>query len=75
MCDTSLLAAVEAPPELLMLGEVALRLHMPLWRLQDAFRRGPLPPPLRAGRYRLVPVSQLPALRDALEKAGYLRPT
>jgi hypothetical protein len=76
MCDAQLLLApTQAPPQLLMLGEVALRFHMPLWRLQDAFRRGLLPPPLKAGRYRVVPADQLPALRSALERAGCLRPT
>jgi hypothetical protein len=60
------------PPDLLMLGEVALRLHMPLWKLQDAFRRGLLAPPLRAGRYRVVPAERLPEIEAALRAAGRL---
>ncbi len=69
MCD------VRGATDLLMLGEVALRFGMPLWRLQDAFRRNVLPPPLKAGRYRVVPADRLGALREALERAGYLQPT
>ena len=59
-------------PDLLLLGEVALRLRMPLWKLQDAFRRGLLAPPLKAGRYRVVPADRLPEIEAALRAAGRL---
>ena len=63
-----------ATAEALTLGAAAARLGLPLWKLQRAFTLGLLPVPLRAGRLRLVPSDQLPVLRAALERAGYLRP-
>jgi hypothetical protein len=63
-----------ATAEALTLGAAAARLGLPLWRLQRAFTLGLLPVPMRAGRLRLVPADQLPIIRAALERAGYLRP-
>ncbi len=56
----------------LTVGEAAMRLHCLEWRLRRVFERGLLPEPLRLGRYRLIPVADLPKIQKAMEDVGYL---
>jgi DNA-binding transcriptional MerR regulator len=55
-------------------GDVAKALRVPLWQLRRLFSRGFLPPPPRCGQYRLLYADQLPEIRLALKRAGYLPP-
>jgi hypothetical protein len=56
----------------LTVGEVADRFGIQGWKLSRLFRRGLLPEPMRFRQYRMLPESDLPAIRAALVKAGYL---
>jgi DNA-binding transcriptional MerR regulator len=58
---------------LLPIGEAADLLGVQSWRLRRLFERGLLGEPERVGRTRVVRREQLPRIREALEKAGYLR--
>ena len=57
----------------LTVGDVARRLGVPQWCVRRLFERGILPPPLRAGLFRLIRESDLPKITAALQEAGYLR--
>jgi hypothetical protein len=63
-----------AADRVMLLGEAADRLGVQSWRLARLFRQGHHPEPPRLGRYRVVRESELPALRAALLKAGWLKP-
>ena len=59
----------------LTIGAAAQQLGCAAWKVRRLFQRGLLPPPPRAGTYRVIPVHDLPAVAQALRKAGYLRPS
>jgi AraC-like DNA-binding protein len=63
----------ESEPRYLTMGEVAERLHCQAWRVARVFQRGLLPETPRVGRYRVVREDQVPEVKRALEKAGYLK--
>jgi DNA-binding transcriptional MerR regulator len=42
------------------------------WQVRRLFERGLLPPPSRAGVYRLIYSADLPRVAEALRVAGYL---
>jgi excisionase family DNA binding protein len=65
--------AAVAEREYLTTGEAAVRLGAREWRVARLYQRGLLPEPRRLGRARLIPASDLPRLRDALMRAGYLQ--
>lgn len=54
-------------------GEAARRLGVPEWTVGRMFSRGLVPEPPRLARARVISEESLPELRDALERAGYLR--
>ncbi len=66
--------ATAAAKRLLTLGQCASRLECQLWQIQRIVDRGMVPEPPRVGKYRVFAESDLPALRSALAKAGFLPP-
>lgn len=44
------------------------------WHLRNCLARGLLAEPPRVGRFRMFSAEDAPRVREALEKAGYLRP-
>jgi hypothetical protein len=55
------------------LDEVAKRLGCEVWQVRRVFEKKLLPPAHRIGMYRVVEKSELPRIRAALVKAGYLK--
>lgn len=55
---------------LLTMGEVARRLGCPMWRVKRIFEQGRLPPALRIGDRRVVPVEGLEEIRAVLLSRG-----
>lgn len=53
--------------------EVAERLHVAPWQVRRVCERGLVPPPDRAGLYRVFREEDLPALQVALRQAGYVK--
>jgi hypothetical protein len=53
-------------------GQVGRHFHVPEWTIARLFTRGLLPEPARVGRFRVISEADLPAVRQALESAGYL---
>jgi hypothetical protein len=58
---------------LLTLGDVAQRLGCQLWQVARVIDRGLFPQPARVGCYRVLSLDDLPAMRAALIKAGFLK--
>ncbi len=56
------------------LGPVAKHFGFDLWVIRRLFLRGLLPPAMRIGSYRVIKVSDLPQVEDALRRGGYLPP-
>ena len=56
----------------LTLGLVSKTVGVDLWKLQRALERGFDFPTHKVGVYRCVYASDLPLVRQALERAGYL---
>ena len=54
-------------------GEVCRRLGVLPWQLHAAERRRFLDVPARVGQYRVYAEADLPRIREALVRAGYLR--
>jgi len=42
------------------------------WQIRSVLARGLAPQPRRLGRYRVFTPDELPAIKAALEKAGYI---
>ncbi len=59
-------------PAPLTLGAVAKRFGCRQWQVRRLFERGLLPEPPRVGAYRVIAEADLPAVEDALRRAGYL---
>jgi hypothetical protein len=59
--------------KLLTLGDVAQRLGCQLWQVARVIDRGLYPQPARIGCYRVLSVDDLPAMRAALVRAGFLK--
>jgi DNA-binding transcriptional MerR regulator len=59
-------------PNLMTIGEVADRFSCQSWKIQRLVSRGLLPAPHRVGPYRVFNAKDLPAIKKALEDAGYL---
>lgn len=55
------------------LGEVARTLGCDIWYIRRLYERNLLPPAERVGTYRVVRESDLPKVREALKKAGYVK--
>lgn len=55
------------------LGDVARYFGVQLWQVRRLFERGILPEPGRIGRYRIILGMQMPKVKDALIKAGYIK--
>lgn len=62
----------ETVPPCYSIGAVAKRFGLPTWQVRRIIERGFLPEPARVGPYRVFRVEELPAVRAALIKAGYL---
>jgi hypothetical protein len=58
--------------QFLTLGDIARHCKIPVWQVRRLYENGVLSEPARAGRYRLVPFEELPAIEAALRTAGYL---
>ncbi|MDA0240701.1 MAG: hypothetical protein O2955_06320 [Planctomycetota bacterium] len=43
------------------------------WRVRRLFEDGTLPEPPKLGAYRMIPDEMIPAIREALERRGWLR--
>ncbi|HYT90016.1 MAG TPA: hypothetical protein VEL76_15020 [Gemmataceae bacterium] len=56
----------------LTLGQVARTVGIDVWQVQRALERGFDFPTHKIGVYRCVYASDLPLVRQALERAGYL---
>jgi hypothetical protein len=54
------------------LGDLARRYGLPTWKVRRLFERGLLEEPGRAGMYRVVTEADLPAVEEALVRAGYI---
>lgn len=57
---------------LLTMGDIARHYGLDTWQVRRLFERKMLPPALRCGLYRVVPVTELPNVEAALRGAGYL---
>ena len=57
---------------LMSTGEAAKALGIDAWQLVRLYERGLAEEPARFGRYRAIDPADLPALRRAAVKAGYL---
>ena len=55
------------------LGQVAKQCGCRLWQVARLFERGILPEPERIGILRVVREDELPAIRAALERCGYVQ--
>lgn len=53
-------------------GDLAAHFGIPMWQILYALRRGYLPEPPRVGIYRVWADDDLPRVRAALVRAGYL---
>jgi hypothetical protein len=61
----------EAP--YLTTGAAARRLGCQPWQIRRLFERALLPQAPRVGAYRIIPVTDLPHVAEALRRAGYLQ--
>lgn len=53
-------------------GDLAVHFGRPEWQIRRLWERDFLPTPKRIGAYRVVHRRELPAVRAALVRAGYL---
>jgi hypothetical protein len=53
-------------------GDLSKRFNKPVWQILQLIKRGFLPEPQRVGIYRVWFETDLPTIRTALVKAGYL---
>jgi hypothetical protein len=56
----------------LTLGQVAEHFGIKTWLVQRTIERGFYPQPSKVGKLRVIPRNELPAVRDAIVRAGYL---
>jgi hypothetical protein len=61
-------------PSFLTIGAIARHFGCATWQVRRLFERGLLPLAARVGQYRVVSTENLPAVQQALERAGYLAP-
>jgi DNA-binding transcriptional MerR regulator len=54
------------------IGAVARRFGCQPWQVRRLFERGLLPQAPRVGTYRIIAVTDLPYVEEALRQAGYL---
>jgi len=66
--------ATMSPTDYLSSGQVCLALRCLTWHVNQLLARGLLPEPRRIAGRRVWPVEQLPQIRAALERAGYIHP-
>jgi hypothetical protein len=66
------MATATLPQDLLTSGEAAVALGLRDWQLGRLFARGLAEEPPRLGRHRMIDRADLPKLRDAAVRAGYL---
>jgi hypothetical protein len=64
---------VAALAPVLTLGDVAHKVGVSVWQVRRLFERGTLPAAARVGQYRVVAEADVPAIKEALEAAGYLK--
>lgn len=57
----------------LVVGEVANRIGIATWQVQALLSRGLIEPAGRVARYRFFTEDQIDQIRDAAERAGYLK--
>jgi DNA-binding transcriptional MerR regulator len=55
----------------LTVGTVARLYGCRAWQIRRLFERGLLPPAPRVGAYRVIAIDDLPAVEQALKRAGY----
>jgi hypothetical protein len=55
------------------IGAVARHFNVAVWQVRRVILRGLLPEPDRIGAYRVFTTAELPKVKAALIKAGYLR--
>jgi hypothetical protein len=54
-------------------GDVARMFGCPRWCVARVFEDGAMPPAARAGRYRMIPASDLGRLKDVLVERGFVK--
>ena len=59
--------------EFLSTGQAAKKVGIRSWEVSRLYERGMMPPAARAGNRRIIPIEDLPALREAAKQAGYLK--
>jgi DNA-binding transcriptional MerR regulator len=59
----------------ILIGDVAAEIPMESWRLRRLADRGLCPAPRRVGRYRVFRREDIPAIRAAAIKAGFVMVT
>ena len=53
-------------------GQLAVRFGVQDWKIRKVFERGLLATPRKVGNLRVVPEADLPLVKAALVRAGYL---
>jgi len=61
----------EAETIYLTASEAGKRLGLTAFEVTRTFERGFMPPAKKLGRVRMIPVEDLPALKEAAKRAGY----
>jgi hypothetical protein len=59
-------------PQYITIGVAARHFGCQAWQVRRLFERGLLPQAARVGAYRVIAISDLPAVGKALRHAGYL---
>jgi hypothetical protein len=70
---SNLTMTTAAGPDPLSVGTAARRLGVKPWMVRRIYERNLLPAPARIGQYRIIYAGDLPRLKEALRRAGYLR--
>ena len=60
-------------PVPITIGRAATLLGVKPWQVRRVFERGALPEPARVGAYRVVTEGDLPIIKSALQRLGYLK--
>lgn len=60
-------------PEALTTGQVSELFGISSWKVSRIYGQGDLPAPLYCGRTRVILRDDLPKVKEALEKRGYLK--
>ena len=65
--------ATAATDQFLSVGDAGERIGVTAWQVSRLYERGFMTPAPRIGGRRIIPVADLPRLKEAARKAGYLK--